>query len=245
MTCASSRTRSRASTPFSACPKACSGSGSTGRTPRWCDWSRNYRSTKSIVAVARRLVGPYAPVLGALDLKLDREPSQHARRGCGVARTRRKKRTPSRTWRANSGEDIAHRRDRHPRAKSCAQARPIEAALLRAGVPYVLAGGVRFYARGGNEGRAGLPARGAAARRHRVVLAHRQHAPPGPGTRRRCSPLRATRSTAAGRSPSAQALGGDGRTDGLYDLLAPPGTNYSGWPAPAPGRDCCWRRRCG
>src|SRR5207249_6547037 len=31
---------------------------------------QNYRSTKSIVAVARRLVGPYARALGALNLKL-------------------------------------------------------------------------------------------------------------------------------------------------------------------------------
>jgi DNA helicase-2/ATP-dependent DNA helicase PcrA len=108
---------------------------------------QNYRSTKSIVAVARRLVAPYARSLGSLNLKLWTENP------AGL---------PARLWVAPHPEKEANAIAQDVAAKLAAgwpaeeiailvrthaQARPIEAALLRAGLPYVLVGGVRFYAR--------------------------------------------------------------------------------------------------
>ena len=108
---------------------------------------QNYRSTKSIVAVARRLVAPYAHALGQLNLKLWTDNPAGA---------------PARLWVAPHPEkeadaiaqDVASKLEQGwpPEeiailVRTHAQARPIEAALLRAAVPYVLVGGVRFFAR--------------------------------------------------------------------------------------------------
>ncbi len=118
---------------------------------------QNYRSTKHIVGIARRLVAPFAPAVVAkqgsgakrlalaLRLWTDNPAGQPARlwvaphpdkEGDAIATDIAAK--LSEGWPA---EEIA------VLVRTHAQARPIEAALLRAGVPHVLVGGVRFYAR--------------------------------------------------------------------------------------------------
>jgi DNA helicase-2/ATP-dependent DNA helicase PcrA len=108
---------------------------------------QNYRSTKNIVAIARRLVAPYEQAAAGLHLKL------WTANPAGV---------PARLWVAPNPEreanaiaaDVAARLEQgwEPGdiavlVRTHAQARPLEAALLRARVPHVLVGGVRFFAR--------------------------------------------------------------------------------------------------
>ncbi|HEU5316361.1 MAG TPA: UvrD-helicase domain-containing protein [Chloroflexota bacterium] len=118
---------------------------------------QNYRSTKSIVAIARRLVAPFsASILEkqgtasrrlALALKLwtDNPPGGPARLWVAPH--------PEKEGDAIAADVAAKLAGGWPAGeiavlvRTHAQARPIEASLLRAGVPYVLVGGVRFYAR--------------------------------------------------------------------------------------------------
>jgi DNA helicase-2/ATP-dependent DNA helicase PcrA len=109
---------------------------------------QNYRSTKSIVAIAQRLVAPYTHGPGAtLALRLWTENPVGA---------------PARLWVAPHPEkeadaiarDVAARLEAGWRAddvavlvRTHAQARPIEAAFLRHKVPHALVGGVRFFGR--------------------------------------------------------------------------------------------------
>jgi DNA helicase II / ATP-dependent DNA helicase PcrA len=118
---------------------------------------QNYRSTKSIVAIARRLVAPFARPASAARSGAAKQLSLHLRLW-----TDNPPGLPSRLWVAPNPEkeagaiaqDIAVKVESGYRpddiavlVRTHAQARPIEAALLRAKVPYVLVGGVRFYAR--------------------------------------------------------------------------------------------------
>jgi DNA helicase-2/ATP-dependent DNA helicase PcrA len=108
---------------------------------------QNYRSTKSIVAVARRLTAVRAAAEGRFALRLWTDNPAG---------------TPARLWVAPHPEreaaavagDVAALleggtapEDVAILVRTHAQARPLEAALLRAGVPYALIGGVRFFAR--------------------------------------------------------------------------------------------------
>jgi DNA helicase-2/ATP-dependent DNA helicase PcrA len=108
---------------------------------------QNYRSTKSIVAVARRLSAVRDASEGRFALRLWTDNPAG---------------TPARLWVAPHPEreaaaiagDVAALLAGGTAAEEVAvlvrthaQARPIEAAMLRAGVPYVLIGGVRFFAR--------------------------------------------------------------------------------------------------
>jgi DNA helicase-2/ATP-dependent DNA helicase PcrA len=118
---------------------------------------QNYRSTKSIVALARRLVAPFAPAV------VEKRGTASRRLALALKLwTDNPAGTPARLWVAPHPEkegdaiasDIAAKlADGWPASeiavlvRTHAQARPIEASLLRAAVPYVLVGGVRFYAR--------------------------------------------------------------------------------------------------
>ena len=108
---------------------------------------QNYRSSKSIVALARRLVAPYARAMGLLNLKLWTENAAGAPARLWVAPH------PEKEADAVAGDVAAKLAAGWPAdeiailVRTHAQARPIEAALLRVGVPYVLVGGVRFFAR--------------------------------------------------------------------------------------------------
>ncbi len=118
---------------------------------------QNYRSTKNVVAIARRLVAPFSS--GVL-----RQQGTSARRLALTLRlwTDNPAGAPARLWVAPHPEKEADAIGTDVAAKLAdgwkpdevavlvrthAQARPVEAALLRAKVPYVLVGGVRFYGR--------------------------------------------------------------------------------------------------
>ena len=60
-----------------------------------------------------------------------------------------------------------------------AQSRVLEESLVRSGVPYRVFGGVKFYDRARDQGRARVSPRAREPRRRSVVEAHREHAPPG------------------------------------------------------------------
>jgi DNA helicase-2/ATP-dependent DNA helicase PcrA len=184
---------------------------------------QNYRSTKSIVAVARRLNAAQAPTAAArafLGLRLwTTNPGGE----------------PARLWVAPHPEkeadaiarDVAGRLERGwaPEeiavlVRTHAQARPIEAALLRARVPYVLVGGVRFYGREEIKDAlaylrlAALPEDAAAF--WRVVNTPRRGLGP-------VAVLAIARETLDGGGPIAGArrwAATEAAPDGLYDLLA-------------------------
>lgn len=183
---------------------------------------QNYRSTRSIVAIARRLVAPYLASAegGRFGLRLwtANAPGE-----------------PARLWVAPNPEKEAEAIAADVRRKldagwppeeiailvrTHAQARPIEAALLRAGVPYYLAGGVRFFAREEIKDLlaylrlAVLPQDAAAF--WRIVNTPRR----GLGS---AALLTIARFTVAGGGPLAGArrwAATDQAPDGLYDLLA-------------------------
>ncbi|HEV2121517.1 MAG TPA: 3'-5' exonuclease, partial [Chloroflexota bacterium] len=118
---------------------------------------QNYRSTKSIVAIARRLVAPYAQSASDARAGAARRLSLHLRLW-----TDNQPGQPARLWAAPNPEKEADAIAKDVLSKvehgwnsehiailvrTHAQARPIEAALLRAKVPYALVGGIRFYGR--------------------------------------------------------------------------------------------------
>jgi len=118
---------------------------------------QNYRSTKHIVGIARRLVAPFSSAV------LERQGKTSRRLGLALRLwTDNPAGTPARLWVAPHSEKEADAIATDVAAKLEAgwppdeiavlvrthqQARPVEAALLRARVPYVLVGGIRFYAR--------------------------------------------------------------------------------------------------
>jgi DNA helicase-2/ATP-dependent DNA helicase PcrA len=184
---------------------------------------QNYRSTKSIVAVARRLNAAQAPTAAArafLGLRLwttnpGGEPARlwvapHPEKEAdGIARD-----VADRLERGWAPEEIA------VLVRTHAQARPIEAALLRAKVPYVLVGGVRFYGREEIKDAlaylrlAALPDDAAAF--WRVVNTPRRGLGPA-------AVLAIARETLDGGGPIAGArrwASTEAAPDGLYDLLA-------------------------
>jgi DNA helicase II / ATP-dependent DNA helicase PcrA len=118
---------------------------------------QNYRSTRNVVAIARRLVAPFSSAVL-------RQQGTSARRLSLALRmwTDNPAGEPARLWVAPHpekeadaiGTDVAAKLEAGWRpdeiavlVRTHAQARPIEAALLRAKVPYALVGGVRFYGR--------------------------------------------------------------------------------------------------
>ena len=118
---------------------------------------QNYRSTKNIVAIARKLVAPFARTITT-------KQGESSKRLALALRlwTDNPAGTAARLWVAPHPEKEAEAIATDVSAKLAAgwpaeeiavlvrthaQARPVEAALLRAGVPYVLIGGIRFYAR--------------------------------------------------------------------------------------------------
>lgn len=183
---------------------------------------QNYRSTRSIVAIARRLVAPYLA------------SAEGERLGLRLW-TANAPGPPARLWVAPNPEKEAEAIATDLRRKLAAgwppeeiailvrthgQARPIEAALLRAAVPYYLAGGVRFFAREEVKDLlaylrlAVLPQDAAAF--WRIVNTPRR----GLGS---AALLTIARFTVAGGGPLAGArrwAATDQAPDGLYDLLA-------------------------
>ena len=181
---------------------------------------QNYRSTRSIVALARRLLAPYARAPSRFTLRLW---------------TANPPGTPARLWVAPHPEKEADAIAADVAAKlgagwppdeiailvrTHAQARPIEPALLRAGVPYVLVGGVRFFAREEIKDAlaylrlAALPDDAAAF--WRVVNTPRRGLGPA-------AMLTIARYALAGGGPVAGArrwAATEGAPDGLYDFLA-------------------------
>ncbi len=122
---------------------------------------QNYRSTKSLVAIARRLV---APSPGPRSSPAAGLPGADLAAGRFALRlwTENPPGVPARLWIAPHPDkeadaiarDIAARlaagwspEELAILVRTHAQARPIEAALLRAKVPYALFGGVRFFGR--------------------------------------------------------------------------------------------------
>src|SRR5688572_13794870 len=118
---------------------------------------QNYRSTKNIVAIARKLVAPFSSavvvkqaasskrVALALRLWTDNPAGSAAR--LWVAPHPEKEAEAIATDVAAKLADGWVAEDIAVLVRTHAQARPVEAALLRAGVPYALIGGIRFYAR--------------------------------------------------------------------------------------------------
>jgi DNA helicase-2/ATP-dependent DNA helicase PcrA len=118
---------------------------------------QNYRSTKNIVGIARRLVAPFAPAV------LEKQGGAAKRLALALRLwTDNPVGQPARLWVAPHPEkegdaiatDVAAKlangwppEEIAVLVRTHAQARPIEAALLRAAVPYALVGGVRYYAR--------------------------------------------------------------------------------------------------
>src|SRR5688500_16883865 len=118
---------------------------------------QNYRSTKNIVAIARKLVAPFAR-------SVTTKQGESSKRLALALRlwTDNPAGTAARLWVAPHPEKEAEAIATDVSAKLAegwpadeiailvrthAQARPVEAALLRAAVPYALVGGIRFYAR--------------------------------------------------------------------------------------------------
>ncbi|MGI8424867.1 MAG: ATP-dependent helicase [Chloroflexota bacterium] len=118
---------------------------------------QNYRSTRNIVAIARKLVAPFASSV------VETEGGSAQRLALALRLwTDNPAGTSARLWVAPHPEkeadaiatDIAAKRAAGWPAdeiavlvRTHAQARPVEAALLRADIPYALIGGIRFYSR--------------------------------------------------------------------------------------------------
>ena len=118
---------------------------------------QNYRSTKNIVAIARKLVAPFARTVTTKQGESSKRLALALRLWTDNAAG-----TAARLWVAPHPEKEAEAIATDISAKLAsewpaeeiavlvrthAQARPVEAALLRAQVPYALIGGIRFYAR--------------------------------------------------------------------------------------------------